>query len=265
MAIFALYLNAFCAIIFLVNNGGYNIMKVIICENYDELSLKAFEVIKELVTSKPDCVLGLATGSSPVGLYKNMIKDHKENGTSYKDVKSYNLDEYVGIDRNDPQSYYTFMKENLFDGIDIDPANTHVPYGSTPEDCAAYEKELEKVSVDLQLLGIGQNGHIGFNEPGTPFDILTHIVDLTENTRQANARFFDDDINKVPTQAISMGIGTIMKAKKVLLVANGENKADAVKAMIEGPVDTACAASALQNHPDVTVVIDKAAASKLSK
>ena len=106
-------------------------MKVIICENYDELSLKAFEVIKELVTSKPDCVLGLATGSSPVGLYKNMIKDHKENGTSYKDVKSYNLDEYVGIDRNDPQSYYTFMKENLFDGIDIDPANTHVPYGST--------------------------------------------------------------------------------------------------------------------------------------
>ena len=116
-------------------------MKVIICENYDELSLKAFEVIKELVTSKPDCVLGLATGSSPVGLYKNMIKDHKENGTSYKDVKSYNLDEYVGIDRNDPQSYYTFMKENLFDGIDIDPANTHVPYGSTAEDCAAYEKE----------------------------------------------------------------------------------------------------------------------------
>ena len=109
-----------------------------------------------------------------------MIKDHKENGTSYKDVKSYNLDEYVGIDRNDPQSYYTFMKENLFDGIDIDPANTHVPYGSTAEDCAAYEKELEKVSVDLQLLGIGQNGHIGFNEPGTPFDILTHIVDLTE-------------------------------------------------------------------------------------
>ena len=121
------------------------------------------------------------------------------------------------------------------------------------------------VSIDLQVLGIGQNGHIGFNEPGTPFEELTHIVDLTENTREANARFFDNDINKVPTQAISMGIGTIMKSKKVLLVANGENKADAVKAMIEGPIDTACAASALQNHADVVVVLDKAAASKLSK
>lgn len=240
-------------------------MKVIICENYDELSLKAFEVIKELVTSKPDCVLGLATGSSPVGLYKNMIKDHKENGTSYKDVKSYNLDEYVGIDRNDPQSYYTFMYENLFKDIDIDLNNTHVPYGNTEADCKAYEDALSEVSIDLQVLGIGQNGHIGFNEPGTPFEELTHIVDLTENTREANARFFDNDINKVPTQAISMGIGTIMKSKKVLLVANGENKADAVKAMIEGPIDTACAASALQNHADVVVVLDKAAASKLSK
>lgn len=240
-------------------------MKVIVCENYEEMSQKAFEVIKELVVAKPNSVLGLATGSSPVGLYQNMIKDHKENGTSYKDVCSYNLDEYVGIDRNDPQSYYTFMRENLFHGIDIDLENTHVPYGNTEADCQAYEAELEKVSVDLQLLGIGQNGHIGFNEPGTPFDILTHIVDLTENTREANARFFDNDINKVPTQAISMGIGTIMKAKKVLLVANGENKADAVKAMIEGPKDTACAASALQDHADVVVVLDKAAASKLSK
>ena len=240
-------------------------MKVIVCKDYEEVSLKAFEVMKELVVSKPNCVLGLATGSSPVGLYQNMIKDHKENGTSYKDVRSYNLDEYVGIDRNDSQSYYTFMRENLFHGIDIDLENTHVPYGNTEADCQAYEAELEKVSVDLQLLGIGQNGHIGFNEPGTPFDMLTHIVDLTENTREANARFFDDDINKVPTQAITMGIGTIMKAKKVLLVANGENKADAVKAMIEGEVDTACAASALQNHDDVVVVIDEAAASKLTK
>lgn len=240
-------------------------MKVIVCKDYEEVSSKAFEVMKELVVNKPNCVLGLATGSSPVGLYQNMIKDHKENGTSYKDVRSYNLDEYVGIDRNDPQSYYTFMRENLFHGIDIDLENTHVPYGNTEADCQAYEAELEKVSVDLQLLGIGQNGHIGFNEPGTPFDMLTHIVDLTENTREANARFFDDDINKVPTQAITMGIGTIMKAKKVLLVANGENKADAVKAMIEGEVDTACAASALQNHDDVVVVIDEAAASKLTK
>lgn len=238
-------------------------MKIAVCENYDELSNKAFEVIKEQVVAKPDSVLGLATGSSPVGLYKDMIKDHKENGTSYKDVVTYNLDEYVGIDRNDPQSYYTFMNENLFSGIDIDPKNTHVPYGNTKEDCEKYEDSVN--GVDIQVLGIGQNGHIGFNEPGTPFDEPTHIVDLTENTREANARFFDNDIDKVPAQAITQGIGTIMKAKKILLVANGANKADAVKAMIEGPVSVECPASVLQNHPDVVVVIDKEAASKLSK
>ena len=223
-------------------------MKVIVCENYDEMSEKAFEVMKELLDAKKDAVLGLATGSSPVGLYKEMIQYHKD-GYSYKDIKSYNLDEYVGIDRKDPQSYYTFMYENLFKDIDIDLNNTHVPYGNTEADCKAYEDALSEVSIDLQVLGIGQNGHIGFNEPGTPFETLTHIVDLTENTREA----------------ISMGIGTIMKSKKVLLVANGENKADAVKAMIEGPIDTACAASALQNHADVVVVLDKAAASKLTK
>lgn len=239
-------------------------MKVIVCDNYDEMSKKAFEVMKELLVEKKNAVLGLATGSSPVGLYKEMIQFYKD-GYSYKDVQSYNLDEYVGIDRKDPQSYYTFMYENLFKDIDINLDNTHVPYGSTEADCKAYEDALSEVSIDLQVLGIGQNGHIGFNEPGTPFDELTHIVTLTENTRQANARFFEDDINKVPTHAITMGIGTIMKSKKVLLVANGENKADAVKAMVEGSIDIACAASALQNHKDVVVVLDKAAASKLSK
>ncbi len=228
------------------------------------MSKKAFEVMKELLVEKKNAVLGLATGSSPVGLYKEMIQYYKD-GYSYKDVQSYNLDEYVGIDRKDPQSYYTFMYENLFKDIDINLDNTHVPYGSTEADCKAYEDALSEISIDLQVLGIGQNGHIGFNEPGTPFDELTHIVTLTENTRQANARFFEDDINKVPTHAITMGIGTIMKSKKVLLVANGENKADAVKAMVEGSIDTACAASALQNHKDVVVVLDKAAASKLSK
>ena len=238
-------------------------MKVIVCENYEELSKAAFEVIKECVVAKPNAVLGLATGSSPVGLYKEMIKDHKENGTSYKEVSSYNLDEYVGIDRNDAQSYYTFMNENLFSGIDINLENTHVPYGNTKEDCEGYEAAVQ--GVDIQVLGIGQNGHIGFNEPNTPFDEPTHIVDLTENTRQANARFFENDINKVPTQAITQGIGTIMKAKKILLVANGENKADAVKAMVEGAYDPICPASVLQKHDDVVVIVDKAAASKLSK
>jgi glucosamine-6-phosphate deaminase len=236
-------------------------MKVIICDNYDELSAEALKVMKEVLDSKPDATLGLATGSSPEGLYALMIEDHKKNGTSYKDVKTYNLDEYVDIDRNDPQSYYTFMNEHLFKGIDINPENTHVPYGNTAEEAKAYDDQVK--GVDIQLLGIGQNGHIGFNEPGTPFDQRTFIVELTENTRDANKRFFDNDINKVPTHAITQGVGTVMDAKKILLIANGENKADAVKAMIEGEVDPACPASVLQNHDDVVVILDKAAASKL--
>lgn len=238
-------------------------MKVIVVENYEEVSAKAFEVMHELVAAKPNAVLGLATGSSPIGLYENMIKDHKENGTSYADCQSFNLDEYVGIDRNHEQSYYTFMHENLFNGIDIKEENVHLPYGNTKEDCEAYERSMENVTVDIQVLGIGSNGHIGFNEPGTSFDEETHIVTLKEGTRKDNARFFENDINKVPTHAITMGIATIMKAKKILLVATGDNKADAVSAMVDGPVSVDCPASVLQNHSDVVVIVDKAAASKL--
>lgn len=238
-------------------------MKVIITKGYDDLSKEAFKVMKAVLEKKPNAVLGLATGSSPEGLYAEMVKDHEENGTSYKDVVTYNLDEYVGIDRNDPQSYYTFMNDHLFKHIDINPDNTQVPYGSTAEDAKKYDDEVK--GVDIQLLGIGRNGHIGFNEPGTPFDERTHIVELTESTRDANKRFFDNDITKVPEKAISQGIGTVMDAKKILLIANGEGKADAVKAMIEGPVSTECPASILQNHPDCIIIVDEAAASKLSK
>ena len=238
-------------------------MKVIKVKNYDEVSAEAFKVMKEVVANKPEAVLGLATGSSPIGLYENMIKDHKENGTSYAKCQSFNLDEYVGIDRNHSQSYWTFMHENLFHGIDLPEDKIHVPYGNTKADCEGYEKAMENVSVDIQVLGIGGNGHIGFNEPGTPFTEETHIVDLTEKTRSDNARFFENDINKVPTQAITMGIATIMKAKKILLVAAGANKADAVAAMVNGPVDPACPASVLQNHPDVVVIVDEEAAAKL--
>ena len=238
-------------------------MKVIKVKNYDEVSAEAFKVMKEVVANKPEAVLGLATGSSPIGLYENMIKDHKENGTSYAKCQSFNLDEYVGIDRNHSQSYWTFMHENLFHGIDLPEDKIHVPYGNTKADCEGYEKAMENVSVDIQVLGIGGNGHIGFNEPGTPFTEETHIVDLTEKTRSDNARFFENDINKVPTQAITMGIATIMKAKKILLVASGANKADAVAAMVNGPVDPACLASVLQNHPDVVVIVDEEAAAKL--
>ena len=167
-------------------------MKVIVVKDYDAVSKKAFEVMKEVVTGKEDAVLGLATGSSPIGLYENMIQDHKENGTSYAKCQSFNLDEYVGIDRNHPESYWTFMHKNLFHGIDLPEDKVHVPYGNTKEDCEAYEKAMENVSVDIQVLGIGANGHIGFNEPGTPFTEETHIVELTEKTRSDNARFFDN-------------------------------------------------------------------------
>ena len=238
-------------------------MKVIVVKDYDAVSKEAFEVMKEVVTGKEDAVLGLATGSSPIGLYENMIQDHKENGTSYAKCQSFNLDEYVGIDRNHPESYWTFMHKNLFHGIDLPEDRVHVPYGNTQEDCEAYEKAMENVSVDIQVLGIGANGHIGFNEPGTPFTEETHIVELTEKTRSDNARFFDNDINQVPTHAITMGIATIMKAKKILLVATGANKADAVAAMVNGPVDPVCPASVLQNHADVVVIVDEAAAAKL--
>ena len=238
-------------------------MKVIVCKDYAEVSKKAFEVMHELVTTNKKAVLGLATGSSPIGLYENMIKDHKEKGTSYAECSSFNLDEYVGIDQNHDQSYYTFMHENLFNGIDIKEENVRLPYGNSEADCAAYEKSMENVTVDMQVLGIGSNGHIGFNEPGTPFTEETHIVTLKEGTRQDNARFFEDDINKVPTHAITMGIATIMKSKKILLVASGANKADAIYAMVNGPVSVDCPASVLQNHKDVVVIVDEAAGAKL--
>ena len=238
-------------------------MKIIIVDNYEQASYEAFKVMKEVVVNKPNAVLGLATGSTPLGLYKNMIEDHKENGTSYKDVVSFNLDEYVGLPRDHKESYYTFMHTNLFSGIDIKEENVHLPYGNTKEDCDAYEKAMEDYSVDIQLLGIGGNGHIGFNEPGTPFEQTTHIVELQERTRVDNARFFDNDINQVPTHAITMGIATIMKAKKVLLVATGINKKDAVRELVLGQPNVDCPATALQNHPDVVVILDRAAAKDL--
>lgn len=238
-------------------------MEVIILKDYEEVSQKAFEVMKEIVANKPTAVLGLATGSTPIGMYERMIKDHKDNNTSYKDCQSFNLDEYVGLPRDHKESYYTFMHKNLFHGIDIKEENVHLPYGDTKEDCAAYEKAMEHVHVDVQVLGIGANGHIGFNEPGTSFDEETHIVTLTQKTREDNARFFDGDINQVPTHAITMGIATIMKAGKILLIATGENKADAVYAMLKKEPSTECPASVLQNHKDVVVILDEAAASKL--
>ena len=239
--------------------------KIIICDNYEEISRKAFAVIRDLVVENPKAILGLATGSSPVGMYKLMIEDHHKNGTSYKDVITFNLDEYLGIPKDHSQSYYTFMHENLFKGLDIKEENIHIPSGEGDLDqqAAKYEELLDKHMIDVQVLGIGSNGHIGFNEPGTPFDSPTHIVDLKENTRLDNARFFAS-LDEVPKQAITMGSGTIMrKAKKILMLASGEAKQDAIYAMIKGDITEDLPASILQKHDDVIVIIDKAAAAKL--
>ena len=238
---------------------------IIIAENYDEVSREAFKIMKETV-KKDNPVLGLATGSSPIGLYKKMIADHSSNGTSYAKCVTFNLDEYVGISRTHDQSYWTFMHENLFNGLDIPEENIHIPVGDGTDEeaeCLKYEEQMKDYTVDLQVLGIGADGHIGFNEPGTPLDSVTHLMELTEVTRKDNARFFDDDINKVPTHAITMGLGTIMRSKKIIVIATSDHKADAVYGMIKGPVSTDCPASVLQNHPDVTVILDRAAASRL--
>ncbi len=238
---------------------------VIVCKDTDAVAAEAFKVMHETMQN-PKAVLGLATGSSPVKLYEKMIEDHKNNGTSYKDVITFNLDEYVGLPRNHEQSYYTFMHENLFNQIDIKEENVHIPNGeaSDPEkEAKDYEAELKKYSVDLQVLGIGSDGHIAFNEPGTPLDEETHIATLTEQTISDNARFFEGDMSLVPTTAITQGLASIMRAKKIVLIATGANKADAVYGMLKGEITTDCPASVLQNHADVTVVLDEAAASRL--
>lgn len=243
-------------------------MKVIIVENYEEASQEAAKIFINQVKEKPKSILGLATGSTPVRMYELLREDHEKNHTSYKDVKSYNLDEYFGLDASHPQSYHYFMYKNLFNGIDIKDENVHVPcgQGNIQENCDEYNKMLAENPIDIQLLGIGSNGHIGFNEPGTSFDAVTHKVDLKQSTIEDNARlFFDGKIDDVPKQAISMGIKNIMNAKSILILAFGKGKAEAVKGMIEGPVTTDLPASVLQNHDDVTVIIDKDAASLLTK
>jgi len=243
-------------------------MEIIVVRNYEEASDKAFEIMKDIVVSNPKATLGLATGSTPLGLYQRMIKDCKENNTTYKEIKTFNLDEYFGLDSTHPQSYFTFMYENLFKDIDIDINNTHVPKGTgdIQANCDEYNQLLSENRVDIQLLGIGGNGHIGFNEPGTSFDSVTHYIELDQRTREDNARlFFDGNINEVPTDAITMGIKNILDAKKVLLIACGKNKADAIKEMIEDQPTTKLPASALKHHKDVIVIIDEEAASKLTK
>lgn len=240
-------------------------MNVIIAKSYDEMSKKAFEIIKATVEGKKNATLGLATGSTPIGLYEEMIADHKACGTSYAEVSTFNLDEYVGLDYSSDQSYVYFMREHLFDHIDIKLENTNIENGKAADpaaECARYNALLAENTVDLQILGIGSNGHIAFNEPGTPFDSVTHVVDLTETTIKDNSRLFNS-IDEVPKQAFTMGLSNIMTAKKIVVLANGANKAKAVYGMVHGEITEDIPASILQNHSDCTLICDEAAASLL--
>jgi glucosamine-6-phosphate deaminase len=240
-------------------------MRIIIVENKEKVSLEAYNIVKNIILKNNQAVLGLATGSTPVGLYKLLIDSFKKKELSFKEVTTCNLDEYVGLDRNHPQCYYHFMKEHLFDHIDISLENTFIPNGMAEDlekECKHYEDVLNQHQVDVQILGVGSNGHIGFNEPMTPFDSITHVIELAQQTREDNARFFDN-VESVPTHAITMGISSILRAKKIVLMATSESKAMAIKRMIEGPVDPTCPASVLQTHPDVVVIVDKDAARML--
>jgi len=237
-------------------------MEIIIQPTPEAATAIAARLIARLLKEKPDAMLGLATGSTPLPLYRALV----DMQLDWSRVRTFNLDEYLGLAPEHPQSYHHFMWENLFRHVNIRPENVHIPDGlaaDVPAFCADYEARIRAVGgIDLQLLGIGRNGHIGFNEPGTPFDMTTHVVDLAEDTIQANSRFFDS-IDQVPKQAVSMGIASIMKSKTILLLAFGEQKADAVAKMVNGPVREDLPASILQKHADVIVIADEAAASKL--
>ncbi len=236
-------------------------------KDYEAMSRRAAQIIAAEIAHNPACLLGLATGSTPEGAYRYLVDWYKQGLLSFKDVRSVNLDEYVGLAPDHDQSYRYFMQSNLFGHVDIDPANTRVPDGLTRDAkafCDEYDAFIRAQGyVDLQLLGIGRNGHIGFNEPGGCFVKETHVVDLAESTIDANARFFASR-DDVPKQAISMGMGAIMGAKKVLLCASGEEKANAICGSVLGAISPSCPASILQLHPDVIVVVDEAAFSKLA-
>jgi glucosamine-6-phosphate deaminase len=241
-------------------------MEVIVKEDYAAMSRLAAEMIAQLIRSKPRAVLGLATGSTPLGTYKELTRMHKEDGLDFGQVVTFNLDEYVGLPAAHAQSYRSFMNENLFKRINVRPENTNLPDGLASDitaGCIAYEARIREFGgIDLQLLGIGSNGHIAFNEPGSSLGSRTRVKTLTEKTRKDNSRFFAS-MDEVPKYAVTMGIGTIMEARRVVLLANKESKADAVATAVEGPVTAMCPASALQMHPQVTVIVDRAAAARL--
>lgn len=241
-------------------------MEIKILKNSQEIGRAAADIITAKVQSKANAVLGLATGASPVTTYENLIADNKAGKVSFRDVVTFNLDEYCSIPASDRNSYYTFMHENLFNHIDIQEGHVHVPNGNPADPdayCAAYDEAIKAAGgIDIQVLGIGRNGHIGFNEPSDAFADGTFVVDLTESTINANMIYFDSP-EDVPRKAITMGVKSILNAKEIILIAEGEAKAQAVHDMIKGEISPACPASILQNHPHVHILLDEAAASLL--
>jgi glucosamine-6-phosphate deaminase len=242
-------------------------MKVIVCDDYEAVSQKAAEIFADRIKAKPDIVLGLATGGTPERLYALLAEKNKASELDFSGVKTFNLDEYAGVEASHDQSYRYFMNDKLFNSINIQMENTNVLNGVADDlaaECASYEDRIKAAGgVDLQLLGIGSNGHIAFNEPGSAKDSRTRVVDLKESTIEDNARFFAS-ADEVPRQALSMGMASIMDAKEIVLIANKESKADAIAKSLEGPVTEEVPASILQEHPNVTIIIDKDAASKLT-
>ena len=237
-------------------------MKVLVFDTYDEMSFAAAEIMADVIKEKPQCVLGLATGSTPVGMYECLAEKCSSGELDFSLVKTVNLDEYYPISPDNKQSYRYFMNENLFSKVNIKLENTRVPAGDAADpdiECAEYEKYIDSLGgIDIQVLGIGQNGHIGFNEPDSFLYTDTHVTELTESTMQANARFFSED-EVMPTKALTMGMGSIFKARKIIVMANGEKKRDAVTKLLSGKITTECPVTFLNLHGDVTVICDKSA------
>lgn len=242
------------------------VMRVYKVKNYDEMSRQAAGIIASMITLNPACVLGLATGSTPEGIYRELIKGYNNGDLDFSEVKSVNLDEYQGLDPNNDQSYYYYMTDKLFNHVNIKKENYHLPNGlaeDAAKECARYDEIIKSLGgVDLQLLGIGINGHIGFNEPSEKLEKDVHLAKLTESTINANARFFKS-YDDIPKHAFTMGVRTIMSARKIVLAASGKSKAEIMPAVINGPITTAVPASLLQLHPDVTIIADEDALSLL--
>ncbi|KAA0965317.1 glucosamine-6-phosphate deaminase [Sporosarcina sp. ANT_H38] len=235
-------------------------MKVVVFDNYEEVSVQVAQLVEAQILRNDRSVLGLATGSTPLGLYERLIEGVTSRGISYQNVRTINLDEYLGLGEGHPESYRTFMTDNLFNKIDIVTENTYIPDGtpdSAEEECLRYEQVIDDVGpIDLQILGIGTNGHIGFNEPGTDSNSLTHVVELVASTRESNARFFPS-INEVPTHAITTGIKSILKSKQIIVMATGKDKAEAVKTLLSKDMNESFPASILWNHDNVTLIVDR--------